>query len=210
MIHDIAIYGAGGLGRELALLLEQVNEINLQWNFLGYFDDHRKEGKVDGFPLLGGIKQLNEKANGISLLLGIADPAIRANIFTDIRHSHFDFPVLIHPSSRTGSRSNIINRGVIVAAGCTLTTAITLGEFVIVNLHTTIGHDVRVGKFTSIMPSVNISGNVTIGERVLIGTGATILQGLSIGDHAVIGAGAVVTKSVLKGQTVAGVPAREF
>jgi sugar O-acyltransferase (sialic acid O-acetyltransferase NeuD family) len=209
MIREIAIYGAGGLGSEMALQIEQHNEKNLQWKLIGYFDDHRQAENVDGIPLLGGIHQLNAKANPLALLLAIADPVVRFRIFKSINNPNVNFPVFVHPSSHPGSRSNKIERGTILTAGSILTTGVTLGEFVFINLHTTIGHNVRIGNFTSLMPSVNISGNVTIGEGVLIGTGATVLQGLSIGDHAVIGAGAVVTKSVVAGKKVVGIPARE-
>jgi len=47
-----------------------------------------------------------------------------------------------------------------------------------------------------------------IGNRVLVGYGATIIGGVRIEDDATVGAGAVVTRSVPKGKTVKGVPAR--
>jgi acetyltransferase-like isoleucine patch superfamily enzyme len=45
-------------------------------------------------------------------------------------------------------------------------------------------------------------------RRASIGSGATILCGITIGEGALVGAGAVVTKSVPRGATVAGNPAR--
>lgn len=91
-----------------------------------------------------------------------------------------------------------------------ITVNVNLGDFVIVNLNSTIGHDVRISNFCSLMPSVNISGNVHLGERVFIGTGATILQGVSIGDDVVIGAGALVLENVPSHSKVVGVPARSI
>jgi acetyltransferase-like isoleucine patch superfamily enzyme len=52
--------------------------------------------------------------------------------------------------------------------------------------------------------------NVKIGRNVWCGCHVTILPGVTIGDHAIIGAGAVVTKSVPKGETWGGVPARRI
>lgn len=47
-------------------------------------------------------------------------------------------------------------------------------------------------------------------KNVSIGANATILPGVKIGEGAVIGAGSVVTTSVLKGNVVAGNPARKI
>ena len=40
-MKDIAIYGAGGLGREVACLIRMINESKEipEWNFIGFFDD---------------------------------------------------------------------------------------------------------------------------------------------------------------------------
>lgn len=36
-MKDIAIYGAGGFGREVASLIKRINRIENQWNFVGFF-----------------------------------------------------------------------------------------------------------------------------------------------------------------------------
>jgi sugar O-acyltransferase (sialic acid O-acetyltransferase NeuD family) len=209
MIHDIAIYGAGGLGREMALLIHQLNEKEKRWNLIGFFDDD-KSGEVDKLPVLGDKEALNLFSDTIAVLIGIADPVTKAELISEIQNPHIHFPPFFHPRCLPGSPTNSFGRGTVLTAGCILTTGITLGEFVVVNLQTTIGHDVQIGDYCSIMPSVNISGNVKIAEGVFIGAGATILQNLSVGAGAVIGAGAVVTHSILPGEKVRGVPAQKY
>lgn len=209
-MNNLAVYGAGGLGREMALLVQQINEKSHQWNLLGFYDDYRTEVIIDNLPLLGDVGQLKLNSHPLAILVGIADCRIREKIVSLLANSEVQFPVFVHPDSRPGSQSNLLGRGTILTAGCILTTGIQVGEFVIINLLSTIGHDVKIGDYCSIMPSVNISGNVSIGKGVLIGSGATILQGLTVGDYAVIGAGAVVTRSVEAGTTVVGVPARKM
>jgi sugar O-acyltransferase (sialic acid O-acetyltransferase NeuD family) len=207
MIRDIAIYGAGGLGREVALLIRQINTVKSQWNLIGFFDDH-KRGETDRLPILGGLEELNAFKNNLSVAVAVADCSTKSRIVTGMVNPYINYPILIHPTANKGDESNQLGRGSILTSGCTLTTAVYLGEFVLVNLHATIGHDVHIGNFSSIMPSVNISGNVQIGSSVTFGSGSTILQNLSIGDHAQVGAGAVVTKSVRANTTVVGVPAK--
>lgn len=48
----------------------------------------------------------------------------------------------------------------------------------------------------------------TIGDGAIIGAGAIALGDITIGEYARIGAGSVVTRSVPRGTTVAGVPAK--
>ena len=39
---DIAIYGAGGFGKEVACLIERLNARRSTWNFIGFFDDGKE------------------------------------------------------------------------------------------------------------------------------------------------------------------------
>lgn len=191
MKGKIAIYGAGGFGKEVMGMLD----LFVPGTFAGFMDDFKTE-----------IVLVNEQ-DYADVLLAIADPAIRYKLIKDWNKKSVPFYSYVSPDILL-HRSVMIGRGCIICPGAKLTVDINIGQFVIINLNSTIGHDVSIGDFTSIMPSVNISGNVKIGQRVFIGSGATILQGLTIGDDVVIGAGSVVTKSVPPNSTVMGVPGK--
>jgi sugar O-acyltransferase (sialic acid O-acetyltransferase NeuD family) len=208
-MNNIVIYGAGGFGREIALMIEQINKVEKLWQVLGFYDDGIKKGTlVDGIPVCGGLADVNAIDYEINMVIAIANPSMRKNIVSAIQNDHIQFPVLAHPNADLGSELNWFGRGCILSAGCILTTNIVLGEFVIVNLVSTIGHDVKLGSFCSVMPSCNISGNVQVGECTMLGTGSKLLQNLSIGKVCNVGAGAVVTKSCEDNLTLVGVPAR--
>jgi sugar O-acyltransferase (sialic acid O-acetyltransferase NeuD family) len=210
-MRKIAIYGAGGFGREVALMIDQINGANPIWRLLGFFDDGKKKRKiVDGLSVLGGIDDLNQSSEEIDVVIGIADPAIRKEIVSKITNNKISFPVLIHPSVLVGDRQrNKFARGSIITAGTILTTNIILGEFVIINLACTIGHDVHLENYCSIMPGCNLSGFIHAGEGTFIGAGAIVLPNIQIGKFGKVGAGAVVTKNVDDNKTVMGVPAAE-
>lgn len=210
MNRDLAIYGAGGFGREMALMVELMNARRNEWNLVGFFDDGKQQGElVDDLPVLGGIDDINQRSKPLALVMALADSAVRRNVVGKIKNVLIDFPVMIHPTSLAGSSKNKFGKGTLITGGCILTVGIELGEFVIINGMSTVGHDVRMGNYSSVMPGCNISGGVTIGEGSLVGTGAQILQYLSIGDNCKIGAGAVVTKPIESGKTFVGVPAKE-
>lgn len=199
----IAIYGAGGFGRETRLLIDQINADAQLWEFVGFFDDN----KVDS--VLGGISKLNEYSSPIAIVVAIADSNIRKKVVNSIDNKNVSFATLIHPSVIYEKEHVKISEGTIITALSVLTTNISIAKHTIINLATTIGHDNQIGNYCSIMPGVHLSGNIRVGEGVLIGTGARILQNLNIGGWSKVGAGAVVVKDVKENTTVVGVPAKQ-
>jgi len=210
-MKKIAIYGAGGLGREMGLLIAQINEHFLEWDLIGYFDDHiDAETRVKNLKVIGGIMELNKFNEELNLIVAIADSNVRSTIIDSVNNSKIVYPSLIHPSTIMEDKEVDLGEGSVITAGNILTTDIKVGDHCIINLGCTIGHDVELGDYCSVMPGVHLSGNVKVSSHVLIGTGARILQNLTIADYATIGAGAVVTKGILEGETVVGVPARNI
>jgi sugar O-acyltransferase (sialic acid O-acetyltransferase NeuD family) len=206
LTKELAIYGAGGFGREIALMINQINQYKPEWNLLGFFDDKVK-GMVDSYSILGDLIRLNNWNTPLAIAIAIASPDVRRKIKEGINNPLISFPTLIHPMSQTGDDNNTMGEGCLLTSGCILTTNVHLKDFVIVSSFTFIGHDVTIGSYTSIMPHVGLSGSVTIGESCFIGASACILQNLNIGDHVTVGAGALVTKNVDSNCTVIGVPA---
>lgn len=188
-VSRIAVYGAGGLGKEFRGMIE-----DLGFEFIGYVDDNKNIKSAD-------------LAKADDIVIAIARTEDRRKIARRLETSVYPFKSLIHTSVPIHS-SIKVGKGCIICPGVRLTVDISIGQFAIINLNATIGHDVKLGDFVSIMPGVNVSGNVTVEDGAFIGSGATILQGLKIGKDAVVGAGAVVTKNVAPGITVVGVPAR--
>lgn len=59
-MKDLAIYGAGGFGREVACLIKRINAVKPTWNLIGFFDDGKEIGTENEYgKILGGIKELN-------------------------------------------------------------------------------------------------------------------------------------------------------
>lgn len=209
-LKDIAIVGAGGFGKETLVMINQINAINPQWQVTGFYDDGVAAGSiVAGLPVLGNLDALKRIDQELAVVVAVGDPKVKRSVVERIQQSNLYFPTLIHPVATIGENIKA-GAGCIVTAGCRLTIDIALGDFVLLNLNTTIGHDVHIDSFTSVMPGVHLSGYVQVGEEVLIGTGASVLQNVTIGNRSVVGAGAVVNKNVEPNRTVAGVPARSI
>lgn len=206
-MKDIVIIGAGGYGREVTWLLEDINKENPQWNILGFIDDNESiQGKQLGeYKVIGTTDYLFEKE--LTVVIAIANPFIRREVYNKLKDTKNIFPTLIHPSV-IYSDSVTFGQGVIVSAGSVVTVDIIIEDFVIIDWGCNMGHDTKISKFSTLLPSATVSGNVHIEENLLIGTGSTIIQGLTIGENSIVGAGAVVTKNIPKNCTAVGVPAK--
>ncbi|HUS87736.1 MAG TPA: acetyltransferase [Bacteroidales bacterium] len=209
-MKKIAVYGAGGFGREVQMLINQINNFEKKFDFIGFFDDGIKQGQlINNYPVIGGMSELNRIKEPVELVFAIADPKTKKNLELQIINPKINYPVLIHPNALIGDMEYVkIGDGSIIAAGSIITVNIEIGRHVILNLSCTIGHDTRIGDYSSFMPAVNVSGEVNIAEGVYAGTGAKIINQLDIGEFTVIGAGSVVNKSLPAHCTAVGVPAK--
>lgn len=208
-MKKIAIFGGGGFGREVKMLIDQINGVNHEYELIGYFDDGLPIGSTIGkYSVLGGINELNNFPEEIYLVFSIAKPQVKVKLLKLINNDKVKYPKLIHPSCFIGEDNVNIGEGTIICAGTLITVDINIGKHVILNLGCTIGHDTVIGSFSSFMPSVNISGEVVIGESVYCGTGAKIINQLEIGNETIIGAGAVVSKTLPPYCTAVGIPAK--
>lgn len=54
-MKDIVIIGAGGFGREIAWLIEDINEVKKEWNIIGFIDDsaEKQNRLINGYKVLG-------------------------------------------------------------------------------------------------------------------------------------------------------------
>ena len=209
-MKDIIIIGAGGVGREVAFTIEEINKEMPTWNILGFIDDNKEiYGKViNGYSVLGDLSYLEkyEREEKPEVIIAMANYNVKKNIVIKLNNK-FNFATIIHPQVSIHNTVTIGN-GSIIYKGVIMTTNITIGNHVIVSPKCGIGHDSIIKDYVSLLWNVNISGNDVIEEGVLIGSGATVIQGKKIGQEAIIGAGAVVVKDVLSNTTNVGVPSK--
>lgn len=209
-MKPIAIYGAGGLGRETLVLIHQINEHMPLWDPIGFVDDHVKPGKkIHGLPVLGDGSWLNAVQHELYTIVAIGEPSSKKSVVERLHNPNIHFPVLIHPAVAVKNYQYIdIGEGSIISIGNILATDIRIGRHVLLEMACTLGHDVSIGDYASLMPGCNVSGDLRIGEGVYIGTGAALINGQSVAPGARIGAGAVVVNEVEANTTVVGIPAR--
>lgn len=211
MTTPLIIIGAGGLGREITGIVDDINAAAPgTWEILGFVDDGEPDterlARIE-LPHLGGKDCLGGLSEGTHYVIGIGSGAPRRKLSAVAEEAGLTAATLVHPSASVG-RDVGIAPGSILCAGVTVTTNVDLGAHTILNLGVTVGHDTVLEDFVTVHPQVALSGECRIGTEVVMGTSSAIIQGRSIGARTIVGAGAVVVKDLPADVTAVGAPAK--
>lgn len=209
-MKDIAVYGAGGFGREIACLINLINKETPRWNLIGFFDDdpNLKGTRNEYGEVLGGKDVLNKWESPLDVAIAIGSPHTVRKVVEGIKNENISFPNIFAPNTIFLDKDNIsFGRGNIACLGCIFSCNVKIGDFNSFNGLISVGHDATIGSYNSLMPSVRISGEVIVGEENFFGCASVILQQVKIGNGTTIGAGSVVMRKTKDGNLYVGNPA---
>lgn len=202
--HAIAIYGAGGLGREL---LEVVHEMGT--TCAGFIVDpqYPAPDRVRDIKVYRSAAPLAADPS-VRFVVALGSSAARARVAAELELGFgAQFATIVHPRAWIADTAGV-GQGSMIFGFTSVTANVNIGRHVLVNPGTTIAHDCDLSDFVTIGPSCALAGGVTIEEGAELGVGVRVAPRVRIGRAAVVGAGAVCIRPVAAGETVAGVPAR--
>lgn len=200
------LIGAGGLSRELESWTTK-SEFSKNNELLGFIDDNSDvlEKYPSDYKILDSFFN-GEIWKGNNVLIGIASPAIKQKFHKILIENKSIILSFIFDNVLVGKFS-YLGEGIVCCPNVIISCNVKIGNLVIINSGTQIGHDVVVGDYCSFMANVDIGGNAIIGNNVFIGSNVVILPGVKIPDNTIIGAGSVVIKSIKKAGSYFGNPA---
>jgi len=206
-MERVVIYGAGGHGRVVADIIEQVG----RYRIVGFIDDDPalEGGDVDGYPVLGDRRALAglHEQGVCKCIIAVGDNAARRELASFAERLGWELITVIHLSAQVSQRA-AIGEGSVVEACAVIKAGASVGRLGIINSCVSVGHDVVLGKGVHISPGANIAGGVEIGDGTHIGMGASVIPGVRIGRHVIVGANAAVICDLPDGVVAVGVPAR--
>lgn len=215
-MRDIAIFGAGGFGREVACLIRIINESTPepQWDIIGFFDENAelKGTEVSHYgKVIGGIPELNAWEKELDITIAVGNPQSMKEIAESINNPNINFPNLIAPTTLFLDREEVkFGKGNIVCSKCQFSCNIQIGNFNIFNGQIPVGHDVKMGDYNVVMPSVNISGGVTMGDCNFLGVQSVVLQYIKIGNFVRLAANSVMLRNAKDDTLYLGNPAKKM
>lgn len=139
-------------------------------------------------------------------VIGIGDPALRAEVFDVMKKRNARFFTLVHPWSdtshaRTQGEANIFQRG------CSIFCDARIGNANYFNGSVTLSHDVCVGDANFFGPFALLLGGCRVGSRNLVAVRSTLLPKSRIGNDNIISPGSFVYKGCGNNRRMAGNPA---
>lgn len=195
-MKDIVIIGAGGIGREVAWIIEEINEVTPTWKIVGFVDDNEEmHGKeLNGYKVLGGIKALDNLEVKPEVVVAIANCSVKKSIVEKL-NGRFNFSTIVSPTVRI-SKFVEIGQGTIIYPGVILTVNTKIGNHVIISGNCGIGHDTSIGNYSSVLWGSNFSGYDEVGESCFIGVGTKVIQGINVSKDSKLSAGIIVLEDI--------------
>lgn len=208
-LKNLLIIGTGGFAREV--FWHAQNSIGFGKTFIikGFLEGNiaLRFGCYDDLPLpvFNNVIDYSIEKDDV-FVIAIADVNAKIAIAKIIDKKGGMYLNLIHKTSMVSEKANM-GTDVILCPFTTVSVNVKIGNHVMLNSYSSLGHDATLGDYISIMGHVDITGNVKVEKASYWGSGARALPHSKIGEHSLIGAGSVVLKKVKAGQTVFGNPA---
>ena len=210
-MKEIAIYGFGGFGHEVACLIEHINREEPTWKLIGFFDDGVEVGTECKYgKVLGNIDTLNAWDKPINVVIAIGNVKFLETVSSKITNPNVEFPNLIAPNCFFFDKESVVmGKGNIITFGCRMSCNIHIGDFNILNGCVSFGHDVVLGSYNVMFPETRISGQATIGDKNFFGARCFASQTIKIGNENRFGAGTFVLRKIKDGALYMGNPAKK-
>jgi sugar O-acyltransferase (sialic acid O-acetyltransferase NeuD family) len=210
-MKNIAIYGFGGFGREVACLLNAINNELPTWNFIGFIDDGVPVGSECRYgKVIGNLDFVNTYSEPLSIVIAIANCQILKKLHAEIVNPIIDFPNIVAPNVTYFDKDSLeIGFGNLITFNCRISCEVKIGNFNVINGAVSFGHDVQVGDYNIFGPSTRISGKCIIGNENHFGVQSLLLQGIKIGSNTKIGLASVVIRNTVDSKFYYGNPAKK-
>ncbi len=201
-----AIYGSGGLGREIFDVAMRRNAVDGAWDKIVFIDDFAAEGPFHGTDRLS-FTSLLSAARQFECIVGVGEPSSREQLYSKLTAHSIKIGTLVDPTAIVSPTAKF-EAGVVLMEHVILKSGAKICANVLLQPFSNIGHDIIVGAHSVLSPFCAPGGGVEFGQRVFVGMQACIIEGTAVGDDAIIGMGAAVFRDVPAGATVVGNPGR--
>lgn len=208
ILVKLAIYGSGGLGKEVLELAKQVNTISSNWDEIFFVDDVTTETSLFEHKIFSFDKIINiYKDNEIEFVIAVGEPEIRKLLFSKIKNAGYKLTVLIHPNVFISDRTKV-GDGSIICSGVFVSCDVKIEENVYIQALAAIGHDCKIGANSVISSFASFGGTCAVGECSFIAMSVPVKEKTNIGSNSIVGLGSVVLRDIPDNVVALGNPAR--
>jgi sugar O-acyltransferase (sialic acid O-acetyltransferase NeuD family) len=205
---DLAIYGSGGLGREVLDCAQVLNNSSPRWERIIFVDDVNPNMTVNGITTatFDDVCVSNPPAV-CELFIAVGEPGARKALAEKAAERGYRLATIIHPSAVVSASAHI-EAGVFIGPLAYVSCNTHIGENVYLQPHVLIGHDAAVQAHSVISPMTSLAGHCQVGEASYVGMGATVKEKVVIGSRVIVGMGSAVFRDLPDDVVAFGSPAR--
>ena len=205
---NLILIGGGGHCKSVIDVAESAG-----YNILGVLDMPEEVGKsILNYKVIGtddDIPFYVEKCEFLITVGQIKTPAIRKKIANQVKLAGGQLATIIAPDAYVSKYAKV-GEGSVIMHRAFLNAEVVVGNNVIVNTLTNLGHEVKVGDFCHLSTGVMVCGNSKIGNDVFVGSQSVINHGIEIVDGTIVGSLTCVDKSIFERGVYVGNPAKRI
>lgn len=199
----LAIYCAGGLGREMIGLARSAS----RWEAIFFVDDVVEQKEIAGAGVFR-FEEIENYRGNIEFVIANGEPEAREKLYEKIKAAGYPLATIIGNGCSVSPDAEIGEGCIIYGGG--ISTNVKIGKNTLINGNVIIGHDTVIGEHCVLSANCFVGGMTNIGKKVYIAPGALIKDRINIGDSAIISLGAVILRIVREKAIMVGNPARRI
>ncbi len=199
----LAVYCAGGFGKETAYLAQIIN----RWEKIVFVDDVTNERTVNGIKVYR-YEEIERIDGDIEFIVATGEPHDRCALYNKLKDEQKAIATLIHPACGIAPECRVGEGCIIWDAGLSIN--VLVGNNCVVNTKVTVGHDAVIGDNSVISARAFVGGRTVVGKETYIAPGCLLKDRITIGDGAIVGLGSVVLRGVRPNSIVLGNPAKKI
>jgi len=204
MPRELIIYGVGAHAREMAEIVDRLNQIEPTWQLLGFAipEGHPDppDAALNGYPVLGGSELFGRYPNAVFV------PEFGSG---HLKVERKRIVSLVAPTAFV-SRTASVGAGCVIYPNCFVGGNASLGEQIFVLSGSVINHDDYLEDRVTLASGVTLAGEVHVEEDCYLGQACSVRQNVRIGRGSLIGMSSVVLADVPPGVVMVGNPARQL
>jgi len=205
---ELIIYGAGGLGREIASMAESGCKAGRdlpRWRVIGFVDDTPgMEGQiVHGIPCLGSLETVAAARQGQETFchVAIGNNEARKDAAARIEGYGWQPASVVHHSAYLSWEVDL-GAGSFIGPHTTISPSVKIGKYVLINTRASIGHHVELGEFSQVSLGASILGHAKLERGAMVGAHAVVISNVTVGAWSTVGVCTPALRNVKAGSTI--------
>lgn len=208
-MKQLLILGAGGMGKEIYYTARHSIGYGTEFVVKGFLDFPNPEWDTNKYPPILCLEDDYEIQPDDVFTCSVGDVRLKRKICEKMEARGAKFQTLIHKDARI--RDNVtIGEGTIVDGYAGIGTDAVIGRNCLLQGFSSVAHDCVVGDYARIDVRALLVGGVRVGNNVTVHTNAIVSHKVVLEDDSTVAALSFVIKSVKKGTTVYGNPAKRL